>query len=148
MDMPLRNRLIMICVLVCALLIGPAHAAEKSVIIKLATLAPEGSSWMKTFHALNKEVMEKTNNQVQFKVYGGGVMGDEVDILRKMKIGQIQAAIEIEGASPALGVLRGRGQAQIGVIADREVETAVELPRRGQGGRAGAYLLLHRDGGG
>jgi TRAP-type C4-dicarboxylate transport system substrate-binding protein len=52
---------------------------------------------MKTFHALNKEVMEKTNNQVQFKIYGGGVLGDEVDMLRKMKIGQIQAAMLSSG---------------------------------------------------
>jgi TRAP-type C4-dicarboxylate transport system substrate-binding protein len=41
--------------------------------------------------------MEKTNNQVQFKVYGGGVLGDEVDMLRKMKIGQIQAALLSSG---------------------------------------------------
>jgi TRAP-type C4-dicarboxylate transport system substrate-binding protein len=78
-------------------LVGPAHAAEKNVIIKLATLAPEGSSWMKAFQALNKEVLEKTNNQVRLRIYGGGVMGDEVDVLRKMKIGQIQAAMLSSG---------------------------------------------------
>ncbi len=90
--MPLRIGLAGICVCVCLLLTGPARAAEKGVVIKLATLAPEGSSWMKTFHALNKEVMEKTNNRVQFRMYAGGVLGDEDDVLRKMKIGQIQAA--------------------------------------------------------
>lgn len=98
MKIPLRIRLVKLCMLVCLLVIGPAHGAEKSVVIKLATLAPEGSSWMKSFHALNKEVMEKTNNQVQFKVYGGGVLGDEVDMLRKMKIGQIQAAVLSSGS--------------------------------------------------
>ena len=97
MNIPLKIRLIKICLLVCLLLAGPAHAAENSVIIKLATLAPEGSSWMKTFQALNKEVMEKTNNQVQFKIYGGGVLGDESDVLRKMKIGQIQSAMLSSG---------------------------------------------------
>ena len=98
MNIPLRIRLVKLCILACLLVIGPAHGAEKSVVIKLATLAPEGSSWMKSFHALNKEVMEKTNNQVQFKVYGGGVLGDEVDMLRKMKIGQIQAAVLSSGS--------------------------------------------------
>jgi TRAP-type transport system periplasmic protein len=97
MNIPLRITLVGICVWVCLLVMGPAHAAEKSVIIKLATLAPEGSSWMKTLHALNKEVMEKTNNRVQFKMYSGGVMGDEDDVLRKMKIGQIQAAVLSSG---------------------------------------------------
>jgi TRAP-type C4-dicarboxylate transport system substrate-binding protein len=69
-----------------------SSGAEKSLVIKLATLAPEGSSWMKTFNALNTEVMRKTENKVQFKIYPGGVLGDEMDMLRKMKIGQIQGA--------------------------------------------------------
>jgi TRAP-type C4-dicarboxylate transport system substrate-binding protein len=73
--------------LFCAL---PVRGADKSVVIKLGTLAPEGSSWIKTFTTLNAEVMKKTENQVQFKIYPGGVLGDEVDMLRKLKIGQIQ----------------------------------------------------------
>ena len=64
--------------------------AEKSLLIKMGTLAPEGSSWMKTFNTLNTEVMKKTENKVQFRVYPGGVLGDEMDMLRKLKIGQIQ----------------------------------------------------------
>jgi TRAP-type C4-dicarboxylate transport system substrate-binding protein len=64
--------------------------AEKSFLIKMATLAPEGSSWMKTLNTLNTEVMKKTENKVQFRIYPGGVLGDEMDMLRKLKIGQIQ----------------------------------------------------------
>ncbi len=56
----------------------------------MATLAPEGSSWVKAFNALNAEVMKKSENKVQFKIYPGGVLGDETDMLRKTKIGQIQ----------------------------------------------------------
>ncbi len=63
---------------------------EKSSLIKLGTLAPEGSSWMKTFNAINTEVMKKTGNMVQFRIYPGGILGDEMDMLRKLKIGQIQ----------------------------------------------------------
>ncbi len=69
-----------------------AVGAEKGFVIKLGTLAPEGSSWVKTFNTLNTEVMKKTENKVQFKIYPGGVLGDETDMLRKMKIGQIQGA--------------------------------------------------------
>lgn len=65
---------------------------EKNIIIKLATLAPKGSSWMKTFNALNNEVMQKTANKVQFKIYPDGVLGDETDMLRKIQMGQIQGA--------------------------------------------------------
>ena len=71
-------------------LIPSANGAEKSLVIKLGTLAPEGSSWMKTFNTLNTEVMKKTENKVQFRIYPGGVLGDEMDMLRKLKIGQIQ----------------------------------------------------------
>jgi TRAP-type transport system periplasmic protein len=78
--------------IVCLFFIGPAQGAEKGFIIKLATLAPEGNSWVKMLHALNVEVMKKTENKVQLKIYAGGVLGDENDMLRKMKIGQIQAA--------------------------------------------------------
>ncbi len=64
--------------------------AEKALVIKIGTLAPEGSSWIKAFKTLNAEIMKKTENRVQLKVYPGGVLGDEMDMLRKMQIGQIQ----------------------------------------------------------
>jgi TRAP-type C4-dicarboxylate transport system substrate-binding protein len=67
-----------------------AMGAEKSLLIKMGTLAPEGSSWMKTFNTLNTEVMKKTESKVQFRIYPGGVLGDEMDMLRKLKIDQIQ----------------------------------------------------------
>jgi TRAP-type C4-dicarboxylate transport system substrate-binding protein len=79
-----------------------ASGAEKSIIIKIATLAPEGSSWMKAFNALNSEVMKKTENKVFFRTYPGGVLGDEMDMLRKMKIGQIQGAALTSGGLSAL----------------------------------------------
>ena len=64
--------------------------ADKGFVIKIGTLAPEGSSWVKAFNTINDEVMKKTENTVQFKIYAGGVLGDETDMLRKLKIGQIQ----------------------------------------------------------
>ncbi len=66
--------------------------SEKTSLIKISTLAPEGSSWVKTFNVISAEVMKKTGNAVQFRVYPGGVLGDEMDMLRKLKIGQIQGA--------------------------------------------------------
>jgi len=79
--------------LVIALVGTPlAESGEEGIVIKMATLAPEGSSWMKRFNAINAEVMEKTENTVRFKIYPGGVLGDEKDMLRKMQIGQIHGA--------------------------------------------------------
>jgi len=70
---------------------GAADAAEKH-IIKFATLAPEGSAWMKTMRAVETTIKEKSRGEVLFRVYPGGVAGDELDVLRKMRIGQIHSA--------------------------------------------------------
>lgn len=83
-------------------LIQTADGTEKSLTIKIATLAPEGSSWMKTFNTLNAEVMKKTGNKVQFRIYSGGVLGDEKDMLRKMQIAQIQGAALTSGGLSAI----------------------------------------------
>jgi TRAP-type C4-dicarboxylate transport system substrate-binding protein len=81
------------------LLIMPsAGGAGEGVVIKMATLAPDGSSWMKTFNVINAEVTAKTKGAVSFRAYPGGVLGDEKDMLRKMQIGQIQAAAVTTGA--------------------------------------------------
>jgi TRAP-type C4-dicarboxylate transport system substrate-binding protein len=52
---------------------------------------------MKAFNSINTEVMKKTENRVQFKIYPGGILGDEMDMLRKLKIGQIQG-VALTGA--------------------------------------------------
>ena len=75
-----------------SLMVLPTASGAKTLKIKIATLAPEGSSWIKTFHAINAEVSAKTDKQIGFKFYPGGVLGDEKDMLRKMHIGQIHAA--------------------------------------------------------
>jgi TRAP-type C4-dicarboxylate transport system substrate-binding protein len=92
---PIRSFGITVCVFL--FLTQLSFGAESSVTIKLATLAPEGSSWIKSINALNSEVKKKTENKVQFRIYPGGVLGDETDMLRKMKIGQIQAAALTSG---------------------------------------------------
>jgi len=88
--------------LTCLLFIPSAMGAENNLTIKVATLAPEGSSWIKTFNLLNTEVMKKTENKIRFRIYPGGVLGDEIDMLRKMKIGQIQGAALTSGGLSAL----------------------------------------------
>jgi TRAP-type C4-dicarboxylate transport system substrate-binding protein len=94
--------ILVIGLLASLFLIRSASGAEKSLVIKLATLAPEGTSWMKAFSALNSDVMKKTENKVQFRIYPGGVLGDEKDMLRKMKIGQIQGAALTAGGLSAI----------------------------------------------
>lgn len=57
--------------------------------IKIATLAPENSIWMKEMRVGAKEIEERTDGRVMLKFYGGGVMGNDKKVLRKMRIGQL-----------------------------------------------------------
>jgi TRAP-type C4-dicarboxylate transport system substrate-binding protein len=59
------------------------------VVIKFATLAPEGTPWMNIMEEMNREVQEKSGGQVAFRFYAGGVAGDERDVMRKIRINQL-----------------------------------------------------------
>jgi TRAP-type C4-dicarboxylate transport system substrate-binding protein len=61
-------------------------------LIKFATVAPEGSTWMKHMRDLDKTLREKSEERVGFRIYPGGIAGDELDVLRKIRIGQIHSA--------------------------------------------------------
>jgi TRAP-type C4-dicarboxylate transport system substrate-binding protein len=69
---------------------GALGAPPPKVLLKLATLAPEGSTWMNLMHELDERVREATGGGVGFKFYAGGVQGDERLVLRKMHNGQLQ----------------------------------------------------------
>ncbi len=60
--------------------------------IRFATLAPEGSTWMNVMHEFNRELKQKTGGRLEFKMYPGGVQGDDKDVVEKMRIGEIEAA--------------------------------------------------------
>ncbi|MBK7973125.1 MAG: TRAP transporter substrate-binding protein DctP [Deltaproteobacteria bacterium] len=68
----------------------PAHAGK--VKIKLATLAPQGSSWENLLLELGEKWKEQSNGDVELKVYSGGITGNEGDTVTKMGVGQVQAA--------------------------------------------------------
>ncbi|MFH1216341.1 MAG: TRAP transporter substrate-binding protein DctP [Pseudomonadota bacterium] len=67
----------------------PSVSAAPKYLFKIGSLAPEGSVWTKRFREFAREVEEKSNGQVGFKVYAGGVMGDDLAMYRKMRVGQL-----------------------------------------------------------
>ena len=69
----------------------PFSSNAQQNLIKLATLAPEGSSWTKALRSIDAEVRQRTNGKIGFKIYPGGVMGDENVMLRKIRVGQLHA---------------------------------------------------------
>jgi len=85
-----------------ALVASFSQVAWSKLVIKIATLVPEGSDFMKTFNKMNLEIKEKTAGEVEFKVYTGGVMGNDADVLRKMRVGQIQGGAFTAGGASAV----------------------------------------------
>ena len=75
-------------------------ASARKTIIKMATLAPEGTPWHALIAKMGERWNEETNGNVRLRIYPGGIVGDERDMIRKMRIGQIHgAAISAEGLS-------------------------------------------------
>jgi len=73
-------------ILVLALMLG---GLADAATLKIATVAPEGSAWMKEMRAGAKEIQERTEGRVQIKYYGGGVMGNSSKVLGKIRIGNL-----------------------------------------------------------
>lgn len=79
--------------LLAVLLLGPGMAvAAETYVLKFATLAPQGSTWMKAFDAWSRELATKSQGRLSVKFYPGGISGDEPDMLKKIRFGQLQGA--------------------------------------------------------
>lgn len=91
----LRSRLLKALAVLCAAApaLLPARAqADEAHVLRLATLAPEGSTWINVMNQLNADLQKETAGRVKFKIFAGGVMGDEKEVVRKARIGELQAA--------------------------------------------------------
>ena len=75
--------------LLCLAVAAPATAQT----LKIATLAPDGSAWMRELRAAAAEVKQGTAGRVEVKFYPGGVMGNDAVVLRKMRLGQLQGGV-------------------------------------------------------
>jgi len=88
-----------------------AGAQAQTVVVKMATLVPDGSSW----HQILKETGEKwktlSGGRVIVRLYPGGVAGDDPDVVRKMRLGTLNAGVltsvgvaEVDKSVYALGI--------------------------------------------
>jgi TRAP-type transport system periplasmic protein len=88
-------------------------AAEDGYEIKVATIAPRNSPFMRDFERLDKRLRQETSGGVRIRLYTSGTAGDERDMLRKMRTGQLDAAmITSDGLGlvlPEVNVLRAPG---------------------------------------
>jgi TRAP-type C4-dicarboxylate transport system substrate-binding protein len=101
----LRNGLCLVAGLAGLLVLSAAPA--RADVLKIATLAPEGSSWMRVLDSMGREINKRTEGRVKLRFYWGGSAGDERDAVRKLGhqlqgvvvtsigLGMIQPAVRI-----------------------------------------------------
>jgi TRAP-type transport system periplasmic protein len=87
---PHRNCVKVVLYIIITLLMSSNTLAKTT--IRFATLAPKNSPWMQIMQELNVELKERSNNELKFKFYPNMSMGSETDVIRKIQLGQIQAA--------------------------------------------------------
>jgi TRAP-type C4-dicarboxylate transport system substrate-binding protein len=75
-----------------AVVVALASEARAEVVVKLGTLAPLVSTWHEILKEMAAAWSGASGGAVKLKVYAGGVLGSEGDMIRKLGIGQIQAA--------------------------------------------------------
>ena len=109
----MKRRFVPVLLLLVAALLLPGTTtptkAEEGYTLRIASLVPEGSSWMKVLNAWNKTLKERTNGKLKLRFYPGGSQGDERDFVRKMRVGQLDGGVvTMTGMSmliPAMNVL-------------------------------------------
>jgi TRAP-type C4-dicarboxylate transport system substrate-binding protein len=78
--------------LVTLLLCSSYKIAIATTTIKVAVVMPNGSTWTNSLRIMASEIEKQTADEIKFKIYAGGVSGDEVDVIRKMQVNRIHAA--------------------------------------------------------
>lgn len=66
-------------------------ATSQQYLIKFATLAPDGSTWMNVMEEYDRAVRKESGGRLGFKIYSNGVQGDDENVLRKIRAGLLQS---------------------------------------------------------
>ena len=82
----------LISAFLAALLLASPARAQDVKYIKFATIAPDGSSWMNVMTDLSADLEKATGGKLKFKFYSGGKAGEDKDVVKKIRVGQLQAA--------------------------------------------------------
>lgn len=87
--------LVLLAFLCVPLLRGSATARSErpGTQLRIASLAPQGSGWIDGAESLGREMRQATGNRVGFRLYPGGVQGDDAAIVAKLKEGRLQGAL-------------------------------------------------------
>ena len=86
----------MLALVLAASLLSVSSASAKT--FKLATVMPDGSSWLDEMREAAQLVKSETEGRVKIKFYPGGVMGNDKTVMRKIRVGQLQGGAFTSGA--------------------------------------------------
>ena len=88
----------------------PLQAQGRTIIINMGTSAPEGTAWHDALLQVKQDWNRISRGRVVLRIFPSGVQGDEYTMIRKMRIGQLQAvAVSGNGLSridPAISCLQ------------------------------------------
>jgi len=79
------------------LLLAVCSTASAVTTLKIATIAPDGTTWMQELRKGGDKIAERTAGRVKLRFFPGGVMGNDKSVLRKIRINQLQGGVIISG---------------------------------------------------
>lgn len=64
-------------------------STSAAMTLKIATISPDGTSWMQSMRNAAEEIKQRTEGRVKLRFYPGGVMGNDASVLRKIRVNQL-----------------------------------------------------------
>lgn len=91
--------------LIAAIFLSLSAQVQAKTTFKIATLAPDGTGWMKIMREAADNIKTETKGEVRFRFFPSGVMGSDESVLRKIRIGQLQGGAVSAGALKSTSLL-------------------------------------------
>jgi TRAP-type C4-dicarboxylate transport system substrate-binding protein len=104
---------------------GSAHA----ITIKVASAAPESSPWGRALNRIAADWREISGGRVTLQIFHNGIAGEQNDIIRKMRIGQVQGALFTSDALALLSEEIFALSAPVLIRSDEELDYVFEKLR-------------------
>jgi TRAP-type C4-dicarboxylate transport system substrate-binding protein len=89
----LRPRPRSILLIALLMLAASAPAEAQRAMIKMATLVPQGSNWHTILQEMAAKWQDASGGRITVRLYPGGVAGDDTDVVRKMRLGTLDAGV-------------------------------------------------------
>jgi TRAP-type C4-dicarboxylate transport system substrate-binding protein len=99
-------------VLAAALVAAAGTARAEPRTLRMAAVAPEGTAWARELRAYARELETSTHGELKMKWYLGGIAGDELQALERVRKGQLDGAAGVafcQSLGASMRVLRAPG---------------------------------------